>query len=109
MVASTGPHKLNQPTRPAWFLDPATYGGIAGDLPIHDIDLVLDLAGEQQGARPPGTGSAHGGNARAEDHPGFDEHGALLMRAGQLPATIGANWLGPAAADAHGPERTRGT
>src|SRR5699024_10594324 len=73
MVASTGPHKLNQDARPAWFLDPATYGGIAGDLPIHDIDLVLNLAGEQQGARPTGTVSAHVGNARAEDHPGFDD------------------------------------
>src|SRR5699024_5614886 len=109
MVASTGPHKLNQPTRPAWFLDPATYGGIAGDLPIHDIDLVLDLAGEQQGARPTGTVSAHVGNARAEDHPGFDDHVALLMRAGQVPATIEANWLGPEAADVHGHYRMRVT
>lgn len=109
MVASTGPHKLNQPTRPAWFLDPATYGGIAGDLPIHDIDLVLDLVGEQQGATPVGTVSAHVGNARAEDHPGFDDHVALLMRAGQVPATIEANWLGPEAADVHGHYRMRVT
>ena len=95
MVAATGPHKLNQPTRPAWFLDPATYGGIAGDLPIHDIDLVLDLIGEQQGTAPVGTVSAHVGNARADDHPGFDDHVALLMLAGDVPATIEANWLGP--------------
>lgn len=109
MVASTGPHKLNQPTRPAWFLDPATYGGIAGDLPIHDIDLVLDLVGEQQGETPAGTVSAQVGNARAEDHPGFDDHVALLMRAGQVPATIEANWLGPEAADVHGHYRMRVT
>ena len=109
MVASTGPHKLGQPTRPAWFLDPATYGGIAGDLPIHDIDLVLDLVGEQHGAAPTGTVSAHIGNARAEDHPGFDDHVALLMRAGEVPATIEANWLGPEAADVHGHYRMRVT
>ena len=109
MVASTGPHKLVQPTRPAWFLDPATYGGIAGDLPIHDIDLVLDLVGEQQGAIPCGTVSAHIGNARADDHPGFDDHVALLLRAGEVPATIEANWLGPEAADVHGHYRMRVT
>ena len=109
MVASTGPHKLDRPTRPAWFLDPATYGGIAGDLPIHDIDLVLDLVGEQQGAIPCGTVSAHIGNARADDHPGFDDHVALLLRAGEVPATIEANWLGPEAANVHGHYRMRVT
>lgn len=109
MVASTGPHKLNQSTRPAWFLDPATYGGIAGDLPIHDIDLVLDLVGEQQGTVRAGTVSAHVGNARADDRPGFDDHVALLMRAGDVPATIEANWLGPEAADVHGHYRMRVT
>lgn len=109
MVASSGPHKLNQPTRPAWFLDPATYGGIAGDLPIHDIDLVLDLVGAQQGGPPSGTVSAYIGNARAEEHPGFDDHVALLMRVGEVTATIEANWLGPEAADVHGHYRMRVT
>lgn len=109
MIASTGPHKLNQASRPTWFLDPATYGGIAGDLPIHDIDLVLDLVGRQQGAVPHGTVAAHVGNARAQDHPGFEDHVALLLRAGSVPATIEANWLGPEAADVHGHYRMRVT
>lgn len=108
MVASTGPHTLNQNARPAWFLDPATYGGIAGDLPIHDIDLVLDMAAEQGGA-PSGTISAQVGTARPDQHPGFDDHVALLMRAGDVPATIEASWLGPEAADVHGHYRMRVT
>lgn len=107
MVASTGPHALNQPARPDWFMDPATYGGIAGDLPIHDIDLVLDLVGAQQGSMPHGVVSAHAGNARPEDHPGFDDHVSLLLRAGDVPATIEASWLGPEAADVHGHYRMR--
>lgn len=102
MVASTGPHKLNQHTRPRWFLDPTTYGGIAGDLPIHDIDLVLHLTGAQHGAV-----TALTGNARPAQHPGFDDHVALLLRAGTVPATIEANWLGPEAADVHGHYRMR--
>jgi len=104
MIASTGPHKLNQRTRPSWFLDPATYGGIAGDLPIHDIDLVLQLTGSNRG-----TVAAVAGNARAQEHPGFDDHVALPLRAGQVPATIEANWLGPEAAGVHGHYRMRVT
>lgn len=109
MVASTGPHKLGQATRPGWFLDRATYGGIAGDLPIHDIDLVLDLVAEQQGrtAALQGSVSAFVGNARAADHPDFDDHVSLLLHAGGVPATIEANWLGPEAADVHGHYRMR--
>lgn len=109
MIASTGPHKLGRPARPPWFLDRATYGGIAGDLPIHDIDLVLDLVGAQQGRPLRGTVSAHVGNSRPDEHPGFDDHVALLMRASQVPATIEANWLGPEAADVHGHYRMRVT
>lgn len=109
MIASTGPHKLGQATRPGWFLDRATYGGIAGDLPIHDIDLVLDLVAEQQGrtAALQGSVSAFVGNARAADHPDFDDHVSLLLHAGGVPATIEANWLGPGAADVHGHYRMR--
>src|SRR5699024_8692507 len=102
LVASTGPHKLRQHTRPEWFLDPDRYGGIAGDLPIHDIDLVLQMTGATCG-----TVSAVTGNVRASDHPGFDDHVALLLHAGDAVATIEANWLGPEAADVHGHYRMR--
>lgn len=102
LVASTGPHKLRQHTRPEWFLDPNRYGGIAGDLPIHDIDLVLQMTGATSG-----TVSAVTGNIRPGDHPGFDDHVALLVHAGDAVATIEANWLSPEAADVHGHYRMR--
>lgn len=102
LVASTGPHKLNQPNRPPWFLTRAGYGGIAGDLPVHDIDLVLALTGASSG-----TVSARTGNARAEDHPEFDDHVAVLLHTGGATATIEANWLSPQAAPVHGHYRMR--
>lgn len=102
LVASTGPHKLRQQSRPDWFLDPVRYGGIAADLPVHDIDLVLSLTGATSGSV-----SAVTGNARAADHPGFDDHVAVLLHAGGVAATIEANWLGPEAADVHGHYRMR--
>ena len=102
LVASTGPHKLNQPSRPPWFLTRAGYGGIAGDLPVHDIDLVLFLTGATSGSV-----SAVTGNARRQDHPEFDDHVAVLLQAGNVAATIEANWLSPQAAEVHGHYRMR--
>src|SRR5699024_5437758 len=102
MVASTGPHKLNQSSRPPWFLTRDGYGGIAGDLPVHDIDLVLALTGARAG-----TVHAYTGNARRTDHPDFDDHVAVLLQAGPVSATIEASWLSPQAADVHGHYRMR--
>lgn len=102
LVASTGPHKLNQGGRPEWFLRRDGYGSIAADLPVHDIDLVLQLSGATSG-----TVSALTRNGRAADHPDFDDHVALLLRAGSVTATIEANWLSPEAAEVHGHYRMR--
>lgn len=104
LIASTGPHKLNRPARPDWFLDPTTYGGIAGDLPIHDIDLVLDLAGAARG-----TVSARTGRALTDPAVGIEDHVALLLHTGSVSATIEANWLAPQASEVHGHYRMRVT
>jgi predicted dehydrogenase len=97
-IASTGPHKLNRPSRPPWFLRRATYGGIIGDLAVHDIDLVLLLTGARQG-----TVSAQADHADPE----FARHGAVLLTAGGATATIEVNWLTPAASPWHGDYRMR--
>jgi predicted dehydrogenase len=91
-VASTGPHKLNPASRPEWFLRRETYGGILGDLAVHDIDLVLWLSGSSSGTVV-GAGS--------------DRYGSLLLRAGEVAATIEVNWLTPAASPWHGDYRMR--
>lgn len=102
LIASTGPHKLTQANRPAWFFDSAAYGGAAGDLPVHDVDLALFFTGATSG-----TVSGAVGNVRSADHPDFDDHVALLLRAGSTIATIEANWLSPEAAELHGHYRMR--
>jgi predicted dehydrogenase len=97
LVASTGPHKLNRPTRPEWFLTRADYGGILGDLGVHDIDLVLLLSGATSGTV---TGLS-------DPSPDFPQYGALLLKAGAVAATIEVSWLTPAAAPYHGDYRMR--
>jgi len=101
-VASTGPHKLNAATRPDWFWRRADYGGIAADLPVHDIDLVLALTDARSG-----TVTAYAGNARMPERDGFEDHVSLLLRADDVTATIEANWLAPEARDVHGHYRMR--
>ncbi|MCS7477706.1 Gfo/Idh/MocA family protein [Umezawaea endophytica] len=97
LVAASSPHRLNRATRPAWFLRRETYGGVIGDLAVHDVDLVLALSGATEG-----TVTAIG-DRNAE----FPLHGAVLLRAGDVAATIETSWLTPAASPWHGDYRMR--
>ena len=101
-VNSTGPHKLLRPSRPEWFLQRETYGGIAGDLPVHDIDILLQLTGLQHGSVAAVTG-----NRTVPERPTFEDHVNLLIAAGPAQAAIDATWLQPEAADVHGHYRMR--
>ncbi|MDQ0338615.1 putative dehydrogenase [Caldalkalibacillus uzonensis] len=44
-VIGTGPHRANVNSRPAWFFDPAYYGGILCDIGSHQIEQFLYYVG----------------------------------------------------------------
>jgi len=44
-VIGLGPHRLNAPSRPAWFFKKAAYGGILCDIGSHQIEQYLYFAG----------------------------------------------------------------
>jgi len=46
-VIGLGPHRLNAPSRPAWFFERAKYGGILTDIGSHQIEQFLFYAGAQ--------------------------------------------------------------
>ncbi|MBR3691188.1 MAG: Gfo/Idh/MocA family oxidoreductase [Clostridia bacterium] len=46
-VSGFGPHRLNAPSRPAWFFDREKYGGILCDIGSHQIEQYLHYAGEE--------------------------------------------------------------
>lgn len=104
LIATTGPHKLLYEARPEWFFERARYGGIVGDLASHDIDMTLWLTGAESG-----TIMASAGNSRLPQHPEFQDHFGLLMRAGRVSATMEAHWLSPEASPLHGHYRMRVT
>ncbi|SDT04257.1 Gfo/Idh/MocA family protein [Microlunatus soli] len=101
-LSSTGPHKLLQPTRPDWFFSRHGYGGIANDLPVHDIDILLRLTDATSGRV-----AAITGNHSVTDHPEFADQVGLIIDTGGLLAMIDANWLQPDAAAVHGDYRMR--
>jgi len=46
-VMGLGPHRLNAPSRPAWFFERAKYGGILCDIGSHQIEQFLFYASAQ--------------------------------------------------------------
>jgi predicted dehydrogenase len=44
-VLGLGPHRLNAPSRPAWFFEKAKYGGILCDIGSHQIEQFLFYSG----------------------------------------------------------------
>jgi predicted dehydrogenase len=44
-VIGLGPHRLNAPSRPAWFFEKAKYGGILCDIGSHQIEQFLFYSG----------------------------------------------------------------
>ncbi len=44
-VLGMGPHRLNAPSRPAWFFERARYGGILCDIGSHQIEQFLFFTG----------------------------------------------------------------
>ncbi|WP_166346800.1 Gfo/Idh/MocA family protein [Phytoactinopolyspora limicola] len=96
LIASTGPHVLRAATRPAWFFT-SDYGGILGDLAVHDVDMVLALTGATDGLV---VGSS--GQRAYPEYPRFSDHGAMMFVAGGVRATIDAHWLAPEAEKGNG-------
>lgn len=47
-VLGMGPHRLNAPSRPAWFFERARYGGILCDIGSHQIEQFLFYTGRDR-------------------------------------------------------------
>ncbi|WP_350278037.1 Gfo/Idh/MocA family oxidoreductase [Kribbella sp. HUAS MG21] len=92
-VTSSGPHKLNRPTRPPWFFERSRYGGLLNDLAVHDIDAGLLFTG------------LTGGTVSGAIVDGL--YGVATLSGPGALITAGVDWLTPAGSPVHGDYRMK--
>jgi predicted dehydrogenase len=74
-VIGLGPHRLNAPSRPAWFFEKAKYGGILCDIGSHQIEQFLFYTG----AKDATVVNAKVANYRNPEHPELEDFGDLTL------------------------------
>jgi len=86
-----GPHRLNRPTRPEWFFDRASYGGIITDIGSHQIDQFLFFTGSTDAE----ITMAHVANYANPDDPGLQDFGEVALRSDRAHGYIRLDWYTP--------------
>lgn len=88
-TAGLGPHRLNRATRPAWFWDVSTYGGILVDIACHQIDSFITFT---ESAHPEIAMAAVGCYVVGG---GFEDFGEIVLRSERATGTIRVDWFTP--------------
>lgn len=86
-----GPHRLNRPTRPDWFFDRESYGGILCDIASHQIDQFLYFTGSTDADIRLAT---VGNYANPEDR-GLQDFGEISLQSDKGHGYIRVDWYTP--------------
>ena len=86
-----GPHRLNAPSRPAWFFEHARYGGILCDIASHQIDQFLFFTGSTAGE----VVAAQVANFAHPEYPGLEDFGDVLLRGDGGTGYVRVDWFTP--------------
>lgn len=101
-ITGSAPHRLNAPSRPAWFFQREFTGGILIDLACHQIHQFLEFADAD---------SAHVDMGRTANHqhpqfPGFDDFGdADCTASNGITGHFHVDWFSPAGLQTWGDSR----
>jgi predicted dehydrogenase len=91
-VVNLAPHRLNKPSRPAWFFKRAQYGGILCDIGSHQIEQFLHYAG----AKDAKVLHAKVANYANPDYPEFEDFGdATLLADNGATQYMRVDWFNP--------------
>lgn len=91
-VLGLGPHRLNQPSRPAWFFEREKYGGILCDIGSHQFEQFLTFSGATDAT----VAHAAVGNYHHPDVPEFEDFGeANLIGNNGATNYIRVDWFTP--------------
>ena len=102
-VMGFGPHRLNAPSRPAWFFEKEKYGGILCDIGSHQFDQFLFYTGATDAT----VASATVANKNNPEYPELEDFGeAHLIGNNGATNFIRVDWLTPNASRTWGDGRT---
>jgi predicted dehydrogenase len=86
-----GPHRMNAPTRPAWFFERDKYGGILCDIASHQFDQFLFFTGSTQAE----VVASQVANVRHPQYPGLEDFGDVMLRGDKGAGYIRVDWFTP--------------
>jgi predicted dehydrogenase len=86
-----GPHKMNAPTRPAWFFNKEQFGGIICDIASHQCDQFLFFTGSTQAE----VVTSQIGNVNHPQYPQFEDFGDLMLKGNGGTGYIRVDWFSP--------------
>lgn len=87
-----GPHRTNLKSRPAWFFDRASYGGILCDIGSHQFDQFLFFTGSTEAS----VVASQVGNVNHPQHPGLEDFGDAMVRGNGGVGYVRVDWFTPA-------------
>lgn len=96
-----GPHRINLPSRPAWFFERPRYGGILCDIAAHQMDQFLYFTGSTSAQ----VVASQVGNFKYPQYPGLEDFGDVMLRGEGGVGYVRVDWYTPDGLDTWGDVR----
>jgi predicted dehydrogenase len=90
-TVNLAPHQVNEKTRPAWFWDPARYGGILCDIGSHQADQFVYYTGSTVAD----VTASQIANVNYPHHPKFQDFGDMMLHGNGGFGYVRVDWFTP--------------
>jgi predicted dehydrogenase len=90
-TVNLGPHRMNIPSRPAWFFDKSRYGGILCDIGSHQADQFLYYTNSRKAKLV----AAQVGNLNYPQYPKFEDFGDMTLVGDGGTGYVRVDWFTP--------------
>jgi len=90
-TVNLAPHRVNAPSRPAWFFEKARYGGILTDIGSHQADQFLYYTNSTE-AR---VVASQTGNLAYPNYPQFEDFGDMVVAGNGGTGYVRVDWYTP--------------
>ncbi|MEX1240189.1 MAG: Gfo/Idh/MocA family oxidoreductase [Cyclobacteriaceae bacterium] len=87
----TGPHRMNPKSRPGWFFDKKSYGGIICDIGSHQCEQFLYFTNSKKAD----VLCSQVGNVNNEQYPGLEDFGDATVRGDGGSGYFRVDWFTP--------------